>query len=122
MSKKYNDMIPKVLDKLHLDNKRKGYLYLKETIELMHDERITVVAEAYVMIASRHHVTMSTIQSCIASCIKDGITHCPSENKIEVFGSDVEVNRRNGRNYYTNVEFITYVMNYLHMKIKKIKI
>lgn len=120
MSKKYNDMIPKVLDKLHLDNTRKGYLYLKETIELMHDERITVVADAYVMIASRHHVAVSTIRGCIASCIKDGIAHCPHENKIEVFGSDVEIDHRNGRNYYTNVEFIIYVMNYLHKKIKKL--
>ena len=113
-------MIPKVLDKLHLDNKRKGYLYLKETIELMHDERMTVVSDAYIMIASRHHVTVSAIHSCIASCIRDGITHCPSKDKIEVFGSDVEVNRRNGRNYYTNVEFIIYVMNYLHEQIKKL--
>lgn len=120
MSKIYNDMIPKVLDKLHLDNNRKGYLYLKETIELMHDERMTIVSDAYIMIASRHHVTVSAIRSCISSCIRDGITHCPSKDKIEVFGSDVEVNRRNGRNYYTNVEFIIYVMNYLHKQIKKL--
>lgn len=120
MSKKYNDMITKVLDKLHLNSKRKGYLYLKETIELMHEERIAIVADAYIMIASRHHVSVSAIRNCIASCIKDGIINCPRENKIEVFGSDVEVHRRNGRNYYTNAEFIIYVMNYLHKKIKKV--
>ena len=117
---KYNDMIPKVLDKLHINKDRKGYLYLKETIELMHDEKITTIHDAYDIIASRHHVSASTIESSIRRCIKDGIIHCPSRDKIDIFGYDIAANHRNSRNYYTNVEFIIYIMNYIHKKIKKI--
>lgn len=117
---KYNDMIPKVLNKLHMDIKKKGYLYLKETIELMHDEKLPAVYEAYDLVASRHHITTDSVKDAIRRCIKDGIIKCPSQDKIDVFGYDIETNRKNGRNYYTNVEFVMYIMNYIHKKIKKL--
>lgn len=117
---KYTDMIPKVLDKLHIDKKRKGYLYLKETIEIMHTEKLPEIHEAYDLVASRHHVAVSAVKDGIRRCIKDGIIKCPSQDKIDIFGYDIEVNHKNGRNYYTNTEFVMYIMNYIHKKIKKL--
>lgn len=110
----YADRIDDVLCRLHLDKNKRGYHYLKDVIEIMHTAYKKEVCEAMRIVGRRYGVTYKTVDSAISRCVKDGIIKCPSQDKIEVFGYDVGSNHRGKRNYYTNNEFIMYIMNYIH--------
>ena len=102
-----------VLKKLHIGPHRKGYMYLKELLEIMNDSKHTVLQDIYNIIAKRYRVSPGSIETAIRRAIREGITECPNKVKFEVFSYDVMVDNRANRDYYKTKEFVLYVLEYL---------
>lgn len=115
----YENIVDDVLHKLHIDQNRKGYTYVKIAIIYQYRDYHQDLRPIFRVIGLKYGVTYSAVETAIKRCIKDGIRKCPSQSKIEVFGYDIEENNICGRNYYTPTEFINHVMHYIHKLSKK---
>lgn len=108
-----NPNIPAVLLKLHIGPHRKGFNYIKETIALMMDGKCECIMEAYKHISAECGASVNSIEVACRRAVREGMMECSKEMKLKVFGYDIDVEPRAGRDYYKLKEFVPYVINYL---------
>ena len=110
-----NPSIPALLLRLHIGPHRKGFRYIKETISLLMDGKCKNIMEAYRVISNEYGASVNSIEVACRRAVREGMMECSKEMKLRVFGYDIDVEPRGGRDYYKIKEFIPYVINYLNL-------
>ena len=108
------DNISTILLKLHIGPHRKGFNYIKETITLIMNGKCERINEAYKYISTQCGASVNSIELACRRAVREGMMECSKEMKLKVFGYDIDVEPRAGRDYYKIKEFIPYVINYLN--------